>query len=505
MTADFKFSLLSKIPEDINYEALDDMSGAIYDLSLDQAVREFCNAKKQADYFIDVLKSPLHNVENVRYRQSILKDLLQNPQLLADLNRLFKRYDTIQDDWKEMRANVYSFGVNVSRRALLEFTFSQLQVTAKFAKMIIGYFYSLNELFEPYQLTSEGLCGIRQYCADMIANDAFQEIVDISSHFLHYTPEHYEFSVTATVDDSLRLRISDLCEAVDLNSKAKVNPLKKLFQSRKATENQIPEVKIPGDEPDDADFLLNEAMHRMYTVLTDITNNVYELFYGLSRELMFYNVAVAYCAYIQEHGMTACMPTVLDASRDVFDAKDLYDFLLLSEGKTPDQIVSNDVHMSADCDGVLIRGQNSSGKTVFLRSLGIAQILAQSGLPVCAKSAKISIRDAIFTQFSSAEKDFQVGDTAGRFEGEVQCISHIMDRLRPHALILLNETFQTTAYAEGTRAIYDILSFLPLAHAKFVFVTHLTHLYELCNPDHVQLMQSGREGPTRYKIIPAEL
>ena len=257
--------------------------------------------------------------------------------------------------------------------------------------------------------------------------------------------------------------------------------------------------------PDDANFMLNEAIFRMYTVLTDITNHVYDQLFGLSKELLFYDAAVAYCAKIQKHGMTACMPTVLDASKDVFDAHDIYDFLLLSEGKTAGQIIANDILMDSVCDGILIRGNNSSGKTVYLRSLGVAQLFAQAGLPVCAKSARISIRDGVFTQFSSAEREFKVGDTAGRFEGEVQCISHIMDRLRPHALVLLNETFQTTAYAEGTVAIYDILSILPRTHAKFVFVTHLTHLYELCDPERVHLMQSASDGPEKYKIRPLQL
>ena len=98
---------------------------------------------------------------------------------------------------------------------------------------------------------------------------------------------------------------------------------------------------------------------------------------------------------------------------------------------------------------------------MYLRSIGTAQIMAQSGLPVCARRASISMRNAIFTQFSSAEKDFVVGDTAGRFEGEVQEVAHIIDNIKPHSLVLLNETFQTTAYVEGAQGIFDILNVFP--------------------------------------------
>ena len=306
----------------------------------------------------------------------------------------------------------------------------------------------------------------------------------------------------ATVDDGFRLRCSDLCDAVDLNVKPKGNPIKRYLDRRREAGSLPPETDIRDELPEDADFMLGEAIYRMYVILTDITNHVYDLFFGLSRELQFYDAAVQFCAKIQAHGMTACMPTVVPASRDIFDAHEIYDFLLLSEGLRAGQIVCNDILMDSRIDGILIRGSNSSGKTVYLRSLGVAQLFAQAGLPVCAKSARISIRDGIFTQFSSAEREFKVGDTAGRFEGEVQCIAQIMDRLRPHALVLLNETFQTTAYAEGTVAIFDILSILPRTHAKFVFVTHLTHLYEMCDPEHVKLMQSASSGKDRYRISP---
>ena len=497
-----KFSLLYKHPETRDALVAEDLRQAVYDFSLDQAIHDLCSNKRQADYFLDILENPLHDVENVRFRQDILQDILQNPNLLPELNRLFKRYDTIGEDRKEMRANVYSFGAAVSQHALVEFTFSQLQVTAKFAKMIIGYYFSLQEILAPYEFRSEGLKNIKQYCEDMIGNSALSEILDIAGHFLHYTPEHYEFSVLATVDDGFRLRCSDLCDAVDLNVKPKGNPIKRYLDRRREAGSLPPETDIRDELPEDADFMLGEAIYRMYVILTDITNHVYDLFFGLSRELQFYDAAVQFCAKIQAHGMTACMPTVVPASRDIFDAHEIYDFLLLSEGLRAGQIVCNDILMDSRIDGILIRGSNSSGKTVYLRSLGVAQLFAQAGLPVCAKSARISIRDGIFTQFSSAEREFKVGDTAGRFEGEVQCIAQIMDRLRPHALVLLNETFQTTAYAEGTVAIFDILSILPRTHAKFVFVTHLTHLYEMCDPEHVKLMQSASSGKDRYRISP---
>ena len=155
-----------------------------------------------------------------------------------------------------------------------------------------------------------------------------------------------------------------------------------------------------------------------------------------------------------------------DMDEDIFRANDIYDIHLIIEGLDRESIVTNDIRIEKDTDGVLFRGPNTSGKTSLLRAIGTAQIFAQAGLPVTAAAANISIRNAVYTQFSSAEKEFNVGDVAGRFEGG-SGDSRILDNLVPYSLILLNETFQTTAYAEGAEGIQHILEVLPRAKTKF--------------------------------------
>ena len=116
--------------------------------------------------------------------------------------------------------------------------------------------------------------------------------------------------------------------------------------------------------------------------------------------------------------------------------------------------MTNSVRLSNAETGILIRGNNSTGKTVYLRSIGTAQIMgAGRASRLCPGAQASGMRNAIFTQFSSAEKEFVAGDTAGRFEGEVQEVAHIIDNIKPHSLVLLNETFQTTSYLEGARGI----------------------------------------------------
>ena len=100
---------------------------------------------------------------------------------------------------------------------------------------------------------------------------------------------------------------------------------------------------------------------------------------------------------------------------------------------------------------------------------------------------------------SSAEKEFSVGDIAGRFEGEVQELAAILDNIIPYSLVLLNETFQTTAFAEGTSAMANILSILPRLAVQYIFVTHLTGLFECLNDGVIKC--EFDEKKHKYRIL----
>jgi DNA mismatch repair ATPase MutS len=140
----------------------------------------------------------------------------------------------------------------------------------------------------------------------------------------------------------------------------------------------------------------------------------------------------------------------------------------------------------------LVVGDNNCGKTSFLRALGTAVLFAQNGLFVCAKEMKSSIYKAIFTHFSSAEDDFCETDAAGRFEGEVKEIAAIMDAIEPHSLVLLNETFQTTAYREGAQGMKEILQIFPDINCKYVFVTHMSAIFEIFPKDEATVLTANK-------------
>lgn len=487
-----KFSLLYATPPENDIYEPDDGNDVVFDLSVDRSVCAVCPDRRRTDFFLSVLRHPLLSADDIIYRQCLLSDFIEHRELFDELKLIFMRYDKIKSDWIELRSNVHPGGSSSNSEALLDYTFSSLKVTAIFPRTIISFFESIYGALNKYTIESAALNEMRVFCHNMINNNSLNEIADISSLFQYHMPEDYDFSVLCRLDTTLRLAECDLSYIAE--KKKKNGALKRIFDFKK--KNVIPdmpgEVGTGQEAMDNARFILTEALYHIDAVLTAVTNNVYEIFYGLSRELMFYEVALLYAEYITELGIPLCVPVIRPCEDDVLCIKGLRDLLLAAQGKNNTQIVPNDVDFTACDRGVLIRGMNNTGKTTYLRSIGTAQLFAQAGLPVCADSAEISIRNAVFTHFSTAEEDFIEGDTSGRFEGEVKEIARIMDALQPYSLVLLNETFQTTAYNEGSVGIYNIISAFGRTDTKFIFVTHLLKLFDMCAGGGIRLMETGK-------------
>ena len=470
------------------------MEETIYDLSIDKAVRELSRDADSGAYTLEVMKNPLKTAEEIRYRQQVLMDFVAMPKLLEELRDIFKNYDTLQSDWREMRAGIYTYGVPQTSGGILDATYESLKITAAFARKTVSYFRSIYDTVGRYEVQSEGLLGIREYCREMMENKSLDEISHIAGLFERENVAAYRFKVRAESDDTLRLIAASLTDAVEEEEKSLGLRMKKLaakITGNGPKEDLTPEVDMGEFHLETARNILNEALYELYTVLSGITGNIYEFFRGLSGELGFYDTGVRYVRRLAQEGAPMCIPTPLPMEDDCFRTKGIYDLHLLLEGMPIDSITRNDVTIEG-CDGTLIRGANSTGKTCTIRSIGTAILFAQAGLPVCADSAEISIRDTIFCQFSSAEKDFDASDAAGRFEGEVKEVAAILDLVTPWSLILFNETFQTTAYAEGAAGMKDILESLPRAGCRYIFVTHMP-IFDKMNGDRILKLQFGKD------------
>jgi DNA mismatch repair ATPase MutS len=300
---------------------------------------------------------------------------------------------------------------------------------------------------------------------------SFAALQEISSLFKLETAEEYEWNLLATFSDSLELTSASVLSLSEAKEDGLLKRILTQNFSRKPNEIVVDFAELHADE---ARAMLGAAMYELHGALTAVAGALFELFRGLSQEMDFFRTAVKYTAFLEQMKMNAVFPKFTrsdDDNGEVISAVDLYDPLLLIEGLTKEQITANSAIISGR---TFIRGANAAGKTSFLRAVAMARIFGSAGLPVCAERAVINV-GAVLTQFSKAEE--LTIDEAGRFEQEVAELAAIANAPSLYgSLILLNETFQTTSFAEGAAAIRAILSALERNGANWLFVTHLTPL-----------------------------
>ena len=452
---------------------------AIYNLNIDRMTALASSNKRQCEYFLSILCRSGADAENAVYRAQVISDLIENPKLLPELVQLFRGYDNLMAETDEVLKEIFRYGMPTTSSGMLDCAYEELYVNAHFARNVIAYFSEICDLLDGCNVQGQALCQMKSFCTAMKESRCITELEEAAMRFKSENPGAYQFEIQASLDNAMQICSCCISDVTDIGAKEK----KGILSVFKKKDNSV--VDIGTSATDNCEAALVQAIGELSGLFSDIAGGIYGVFKGLSEELMFYTVALDILALMKKHGMPYCLPMVLDAEADTLSANEIWDILLLNEGKSKANIVTNDVSLSKS---IIAKGDNNCGKTSFLRAVGSSVIFAQNGLPVPAKSMTCSVRSAIFTHFSSAEKDFTDGDVAGRFEGEVQDMAQIMQNIRPYSLVLLNETFQTTAYREGALGMKEILDVLPRIRCKYIFVSHMKALFSLFTKEQVNTL-----------------
>jgi len=146
---------------------------------------------------------------------------------------------------------------------------------------------------------------------------------------------------------------------------------------------------------------------------------------------------------------------------------------MVNDNRGAAHLVTNDHYSDHTARIFILTGPNQGGKTTFLRSVGIAQVLFQAGCFVPAKSAALSPVDYIFTHFQEKEV---LGVKKGRLGEEAARIARIFNHVTEYSLILLNETFSSARRVDGYHLGRDVLKAMMRLRCQGIFVTHVTEL-----------------------------
>lgn len=146
--------------------------------------------------------------------------------------------------------------------------------------------------------------------------------------------------------------------------------------------------------------------------------------------------------------------------------------------------VSNDIALQCGTDttkekgpqGVVMYGVNASGKSSFMKSVGLAVIMAQSGMYVAASHIRIGLFKTIYTRILNTDNLYKGQSTFVREMGEIRTILNHSD---PRTMVIGDELCSGTETQSAVALVGAGIDSILRSGACFLMATHLFELHSI--------------------------
>lgn len=443
---------------DRDFEAAEDLPPNVARLVDDLELQILFGAMAADDNFLAevvpsaVLSGLSADISTIAYRQAVLRDCIENPEIVRDIYAI--ALDALESKRKSF------FGSALSR-----YPSSILSNGVGILKMLVVKLAALRDLAATNKprFSSEGFGRFFQMILDELDDDYFGEIGD----HLKILDFRYGVPVSAGLGAGQKGANYVLRREPDEYH----GLLNRLFRKRRKsfTIHLAPRDNAGARAVGE---LRDRGLNLVANAIAQSNDHILDFFNMLRRELAFYLGCLNLKAEMERKNLAICFPEPTPPNPPFHNFAKLYDICLaLTKSGT---VVGNDLDM-AEKDLIIITGANQGGKSTFLRSIGIAQLMMQSGMFVPAEAFTANMSAGIFSHFKR-EEDATM--ESGKFDEELSRMSEIAEDIGPNAMILFNESFSATNEKEGSEIARQIVAALLEKKIKILFVTHFYDLAE---------------------------
>lgn len=488
-----------EICKDLNLHILFRAAGSLYDDETDGG-KTVKVAGERDEYISDMMKRvfliPLTSPEEVYYRRQMVKEVINNYGRMSDLYRVVKEavedISRFADGKKKQR---FGSGVTQGRIHI---------ANIEYLEHVLVHIDRLNQVLEQWEprfITEE----MKEFAARFFEeySPEYREELSKVVGDMRASVEDGVVDITASLGPGLYMSSMVLADIWEKKAE-KTNFFKQaadkiggIYKSMFSFEQFTLEGEKQNIQQDIAE-IKNAVLGAMMQHFEPFLERQEIFFKQLYSQVAFFMGAANLYRRLRRMNVDICFPEVTDRKDIRFEG--LVEMgLAINTLRCPvdNSLNANNKHL------LVVTGANQGGKSTYLRSIGIAQVMLQCGMFVPAKSFASGLYKNIFTHFTRREDSAM---NSGRLDEELGRMERIVDHLTRDSVLFLNESFATTTEKEGSIIAEDITTALYERGIRVMMVTHLMAFAQSCyakDLEHAVFLSAERkeDGTRTFRMI----
>ncbi len=408
------------------------------DLFLEDLVRDLFTLRLEGmdqivnrPFLVGVLSDPPSDVETIRFRQEILRELAEDEGLRAATEHLYMKLSRLVTMLK-IPDHMAQLDINAHRMEL----FNLIQDV-------------VHRLEADFGGARSGLHRLHETGRDLLASEEYGYVASL----LDYERRFLSLNVNVNLGADGRVRDLEIHEISESSKNTfYVSPWKRILSRFKLF---VWHGTLLSNRE-----MVNRLMHRVFMSFAPSLVTLV----ALIGHLELYLTALTFRREVENQGLQVSIPSFDEEAplrlRRVFNP------LLLQQESPP---VPADVSRANHSGVTLVTGPNSGGKTRLLQTLGLVQMLGQSGLYVPAAEARMQIVRGMFVSVIESESFDQ---DEGRLGREMLRIRSLFEGVRSPAMVILDELCSGTNPSEGIEMFSLVLRLLDRLKTVTFISTH---------------------------------